>query len=117
MNIQRNLIVFALLLCLGAILQHASWADEESLEERARTLIDASDCFTCHMVEMGIIGPSYLEVAKRYKDDTDAIDALVEKVIDGGSGNWGEVPMLAHSDLDEDEVREIVKWILSLNID
>jgi len=92
-----------------------SSADEKGLE-----LIGASDCTTCHKLDKnstsGIaIGPAYSDVAAKYAPAADTtIDRLVKKVISGGSGVWGTVPMTPHGMLKEDDVKTMVKYILSL---
>jgi cytochrome c len=84
-------------------------ADEKGLE-----LIGASDCTTCHAIDQKKIGPAYIDVAKKYEPTQAVIDTLVSKVIHGGQGVWGQVPMTAHPDLSQEDAREMVKYILSL---
>lgn len=75
----------------------------------------ASDCFACHAVDHKVVGPAYDEVARRYAGKGNAaVDKLVKKVIDGGSGNWGSIAMTPHPDLGKQKARTIVEWILSL---
>src|SRR5690348_8067034 len=75
----------------------------------------ASDCFACHAIDHKVVGPAYDAVAKRYAGQGDAaVDKLAEKVIKGGSGNWGTVAMTPHPDLGQQKARTIVTWILSL---
>ena len=78
-----------------------------------KVLIDKSDCLTCHKIDAKLIGPSYQEVAIKYKDQKEAVDVLAEKIIKGGSGVWGRVPMLAHSTLSQEDAKKIVEWILT----
>ncbi len=80
---------------------------------KGESLIAASDCKACHAVEKKSVGPSYKAVAERYKDNKDAPEQLVKKIMGGGSGNWGEVAMAAHPGLEESDVKEMVSWILS----
>jgi cytochrome c len=84
-------------------------ANQKGLE-----LIGASDCTTCHAIDRKIIGPAYIDVSKKYEATDAVIDSLVHKVKTGGMGNWGNVPMTAHPDLADNDVREMVKYILSL---
>ena len=89
-------------------------ADEKGLE-----LIGASDCTTCHRLSattQGVsTGPAYSEVAAKYAPAADTtVDRLVKKIISGGSGVWGSVPMTPHPTLPEADVKEMVKYILSL---
>ncbi len=82
-----------------------------------RRLIDLSDCKSCHSLDKKSIGPSYKEVAKKYKGKSRAFSELVEKVIKGGGGVWGEQVMAAHPQLTKDDTKEMVKYILSLSDD
>jgi cytochrome c len=79
-----------------------------------KKLMEQSDCKSCHIIDKKSIGPMYIDVAKKYKNDPKAIDHLVKKVINGGSGVWGETPMAAHPQLSTGDVTEIIKYILSL---
>lgn len=75
----------------------------------------ASDCFACHAIDHKVVGPAYDEVAKRYAGKGSAVvDKLAEKIIKGGSGNWGNIAMTPHPDLGQQKARTIVEWILSL---
>lgn len=77
-------------------------------------LIEASDCKTCHAVDTKVNGPSFIDVANRYYGSEFAVQNLSKKVINGGSGNWGETPMSAHPTISQAEAEDIVKYILSL---
>src|SRR5450631_2294082 len=92
----------------------ATATDEKGLE-----LIGASDCTTCHRLHKeaagASIGPSYSEVAVKYSPAADTtVDRLVHKIITGGSGVWGTVPMTPHPALTPADVKEMVTYILSL---
>ena len=73
------------------------------------------DCATCHKIDKKVIGPSYLEIAKKYPDNDKSISYLSDKIIKGGSGVWGAIPMAPHSALKKDDAKKIAKYILSLN--
>lgn len=76
------------------------------------TLIQGMDCMGCHKESEKLVGPSYQEIANKYTDgDT---DMLAQKIIDGGSGNWGAVPMTPHAGLSKDNAKKMVEYILSL---
>jgi len=77
-------------------------------------LITASDCLTCHKVDIKVIGPSYKDVAAKYPATEANIDTLANKIIKGGKGNWGDVPMSAHPNLSVADAKTIVKYILTL---
>lgn len=82
--------------------------------ERGLELIGASDCTTCHAIDKKNIGPAYIDVAQKYENTEAVIDTLVSKVLKGGQGNWGAVPMTPHPNLPEADAREMIKYILSL---
>ncbi len=79
------------------------------------SLIERSDCKACHVVEGTSVGPSYTQVALRYKGQADALSMLKSKIISGGGGNWGESVMSAHPQLAPQDVEEMVRYILSLS--
>jgi cytochrome c len=75
----------------------------------------ANNCLTCHKVEEKLTGPSYRDVANKYANEPDTIIAyLAGKVIKGGSGTWGEIPMTPHSELSQEDAEAMVKYILLL---
>ncbi len=76
--------------------------------------IKASDCLSCHMVERKIVGPSYAEVAAKYETTEENVNMLAQKVIKGGVGVWGEVPMPAHLGLSEEDAKDMVRYVLLL---
>jgi len=77
-------------------------------------LIAGSDCLTCHKVAEKNIGPAYQEVAAKYENTDDNIKMLAGKIIKGGSGNWGAIPMTPHANLSEEDAEAMVKYILLL---
>jgi cytochrome c len=79
---------------------------------KAVELIAGSDCLTCHKVREKLIGPSYEEIAKKYTSKD--IDTLAAKIIKGGSGVFGSVPMTAHPSIPKEDAKEMVKYILSI---
>ena len=87
--------------------------------DKGLELIGASDCTTCHRLDKASsgasIGPAYSEVAAKYSPAADTtVDRIVKKIISGGSGVWGTVPMTPHPSVPEADVREMVKYILTL---
>jgi cytochrome c len=77
-------------------------------------VIKASDCLSCHAVDHKLVGPSYQDVAKKYASQQPQIVAtLVKKVKDGGSGNWGQVPMTAHPSLSDADLTAAVSYVLA----
>jgi cytochrome c len=83
--------------------------------EKGEKLISNSGCISCHQTDQKITGPAYIEIAKRYPPTEANIAALTAKIINGGAGNWGQMSMDPHPNLKEVDVREMVKYILSLN--
>lgn len=77
-------------------------------------LMAASDCNTCHKENEKVIGPALKDIAAKYPPTQSNIDSLTAKVIKGGSGHWGTVPMAAHANLPVADVKEMVKYVLSL---
>lgn len=97
-------VYVAMMAAAGIVMAGQAQADE--------ALAKAKNCMACHSVEKKIVGPSYKDVAKKYtaKDE----DKLVEKVLKGGKGSWGEVPMPPNAAVKPEEAHKLVKWILSL---
>ncbi|HEY4335822.1 MAG TPA: c-type cytochrome [Puia sp.] len=83
-------------------------------------LIAASDCITCHKIHLAdaegaSTGPAYEQVAAKYSPAADTtIDRLVKKIISGGSGVWGTIPMIGHPALPQADVKEMVQYIMTL---
>ena len=77
-------------------------------------LATAKNCTACHAVDKKLVGPAYKEVAAKYAGQKDAVDKLAAKVIKGGSGVWGPVPMPANPQVNEAEAQKLVAWVLSM---
>lgn len=77
-------------------------------------LAQKKNCMACHAVDKKVVGPAYKEVAAKYAGQKDAVDKLAQKVIKGGSGVWGPVPMPANAQVNEAEAKQLVQWIMSL---
>ncbi|ODS85748.1 MAG: hypothetical protein ABS46_01800 [Cytophagaceae bacterium SCN 52-12] len=86
--------------------------DNRTVEETGKALIGESDCFACHKEREKLVGPAYSEVAKKYRE-TD-IPKLVDKVIEGGSGAWGDIPMTPHTGMTRADAEAMVRYILTL---
>jgi cytochrome c len=82
--------------------------------DKALQLIASSDCLTCHKIEEKLTGPAYKEVAQKYEPTDANINMLAQKIIKGGSGNWGQVPMTPHDSISVDDAKTMVKYILAL---
>lgn len=97
----------------------SSAGTSNAADDKALELIGSSDCTTCHRLHEASsgssIGPAYDQVAAKYSSAADStVDRLVKKVISGGSGIWGTVPMTPHPSLKADDVKIMVTYILSL---
>ncbi len=79
-----------------------------------KRLIELSDCHACHSIDKKSIGPTYLDVAKRYEKERNSVKILSEKIIKGGGGVWGEQAMSAHPQHTQEEAENMVKYIMSL---
>jgi cytochrome c len=76
-------------------------------------LATAKNCMACHAVDKKLVGPSYKDVAAKYAGQKDAVDKLSAKVIKGGSGVWGPIPMPANAQVTPDEAKKLVAWIMT----
>lgn len=90
-------------------------ADATTKFAKGRKLIDQSDCKSCHLENKKSIGPSYVQVAEKYKTDDKATDYLAEKIIKGGSGVWGNVAMAAHPQMSKNDASDIARYILNIS--
>ncbi|MEC5394938.1 c-type cytochrome [Bergeyella sp. RCAD1439] len=81
-------------------------------KDEGLALIEGADCLSCHKIDAKLVGPSYQEIAAKYTEaDT---EMLAKKIIEGGKGNWGEIPMTPHAGMSEENAKKMVKYILSL---
>ncbi len=76
-------------------------------------LAQKKNCMACHAVDKKLVGPAYKDVAAKYANDKDAVKKLSEKIIKGGSGVWGPVPMPANTQVSPAEAEQLAKWILT----
>jgi cytochrome c len=79
-----------------------------------QALATAKNCMACHAVDKKLVGPAYKDVAKKYAGQKDAVDKLAVKIMKGGSGVWGPVPMPANPQVSEAEAKKLATWVLSL---
>ncbi len=77
-------------------------------------LAKAKNCLACHAVDKKLVGPSYKDVAAKYAGQKDAVDKLAVKIMKGGSGVWGPVPMPANTQVNEADAKKLAAWVLSL---
>ena len=90
-------------------------ASADDLIKQGQALVDASDCKTCHHPTNKIVGPSHTDVAKKYEFTKANISLLAGKIMQGGSGVWGEIPMAAHADLSKPDAEKMAMYVLSLD--
>lgn len=100
---KRSMLVGALM--VSAFASQAAMANAD--------LAKAKNCMACHAIASKLVGPAYKDVAAKYAGQKDAEDKLVQKVLKGGSGAWGAIPMPANTQVTEAEAHTLVKWVLS----
>ena len=100
---KKSLILAAL---AGAVAAAPAFANEELAKKNA--------CTACHAIDKKIVGPAYKEVAAKYRGDKGAEAKLIEKVKKGGVGVWGQVPMPPNTTVKDEDIKTLVKWVLSL---
>ncbi|SFC93090.1 c-type cytochrome [Collimonas sp. OK412] len=88
-------------------------ASGSALADAGLDLAKSKNCMACHSVQNKVVGPAYKDVAAKYAGQKDAEDKLVLKVMKGGSGTWGAIPMPANPQVSEAEAHTLVKWVLS----
>lgn len=103
----------SLLAGLGLIVLLCSFAVAQS--ESPEQLAKDNDCYSCHASHRQMVGPPWSAVAQHYQDTAVIDHMLADRVIHGGVGDWGQVPMPPHSDLSEADALTMVKWILSVS--
>jgi cytochrome c len=95
-----------LVIALAAAAAAPAFADQ--------ALATAKNCMACHAVDKKVVGPGYREVAAKYAGQKDAVDKLANKILKGGSGVFGVVPMPANTQVSEAEAKKLAAWVLSL---
>jgi cytochrome c len=101
-QMKRSLVLFGVLSVLAS---SSAFAQAD--------LAKAKNCMACHAAATKLVGPAYKDVAAKYAGQKGAEDKLVAKVMKGGSGSWGPVPMPANPQVSEAEARSLVKWVLA----
>lgn len=100
---QRILVALAAMACLA----HAAAADGPSL-------VKSDQCTACHATEGKVVGPSFKEIAAKYKDDAKAADKLAASIKGGSNGKWGPVPMPPNAAVNDTDAHTLAAWILGL---
>ncbi len=102
-----NSVRIGALLAAGLFVTGTAVAADANME-----LAQKSGCLACHSVDKKVVGPSYKEIAAKYKGDKAAEATLVQKVLKGGSGVWGQIPMPPNN-VSEAQAQQLVKWVLA----
>ena len=87
---------------------------EDPVYQKGVEIVAGSDCKSCHMIEEKNIGPAWRDVANKYADSANAVAYLSHKIINGGSGVWGQVPMAAHPTMSQEDAETLAKYVLLL---
>ena len=82
--------------------------------QKGLALVGSSDCLTCHKASEKNIGPAYKDVAAKYENTKENVKKLAEKIIKGGAGNWGAIPMTPHPQIKQEDAEAMVKYVLLL---
>lgn len=75
-------------------------------------LAKSKNCLACHAVDKKVVGPAYKDVKEKYAKDGKAVAMLTEKIMKGGVGNWGQIPMPANPQVSKEEAEKLAKWVL-----
>ena len=81
--------------------------------QASEELAKKNNCLACHAADKKLVGPSYKDIAAKYKSDKTAEAKLAEKIKKGGSGAWGQVPMPPNPNVSDADLKTLVKWILA----
>lgn len=96
-----------------SLLAMALIGGQSALAADPAELAKAKGCLNCHAVATKVVGPAYVDVAKKYAGQKDAENQLVQKVLKGTSGTWGPVPMPPNAGVSDADAHTLVKWVLS----
>ncbi len=99
---KRLMMALAAAVCVTA----PAFADEAFAKEK--------NCMACHATDKKLVGPSYKDVAAKYAGQKDAVDKLAAKIVKGGAGVWGAVPMPANAQVTEAEAKKLAAWVLTV---
>jgi cytochrome c len=104
MKLYATIVSIAL---LGSASVHAANSDADM-----QAMAVNKSCMSCHAIDKKLVGPAYKDVAAKYVNDKSALDKLTTKVVKGGGGVWGAMPMPANTQVNEAEAKSLVQWIL-----
>jgi cytochrome c len=107
---RARLLGMGLVFALGSLVATSAHADGTP---RGQTIASSNACMGCHAVDRKLVGPSFQQIAAKYKGDAQAPAKLALKVKNGGSGVWGAIPMPAHPAMSDADIRTVVDWVLA----
>ena len=97
---------FALIASLAAVIAAPAFANADLAQKK--------NCLACHATDKKLVGPSFKDVAAKYAGQKDAVAKMTEKIQKGGVGAWGQVPMPANPQVNAEEAKQLVTWVLSI---
>jgi cytochrome c len=103
-ELMKSLLILAT--ALGALASSAPALASADLAQK-------KNCMACHAADKKLIGPAYKDVAAKYAGQKDAAGMLAQKILKGGSGVWGAVPMPANPQVNDAEAKQLAAWVLS----
>jgi cytochrome c len=128
--LKKYLVAIALLVFIGACSSNKANDDKSATPavaaapandlssnpdyQKGVELIAKSDCLTCHKTDTKVIGPAYKDVAAKYENTEANVDLLAGKIIKGGTGVWGQIPMTPHATISEADAKALAKYVLLL---
>lgn len=96
--------VLILTLAVGTLAAAPAFANADLAQKK--------NCMACHAVDKKLVGPSFKEVAAKYASDKEAAGKLATKIVKGGTGVWGQIPMPANPQVSEAEAKQLATWVL-----
>lgn len=102
-----KLAVCAALLAWGGLAQAAPDA------AKVKDILTKNTCLACHAIDKKLVGPSYQDVAAKYKDDAGAADVLAKHIKEGSSGVWGPIPMPPNPNISDADIQTVVEWLIA----
>lgn len=97
---------------LSEVSAHTTTAPVSQNKSDARTILANNACLSCHALNQKIVGPAYHDVAERYRNRPQALNAVMANIRSGGMGKWGNIPMPAFESLSEDDLRTLAEFVL-----
>ena len=114
-EVWKQVSILVLLISISACSDDATPSPPVLSGIEASEMLNRHACNACHEIDELRIGPSFRDIALRYNaEDDDPEERLIQKIIHGGAGSWGAVPMVSNPRMPEEDVRQIVRWIMSL---